>query len=127
MRGTLLMRDGEAAVEVPQLGVFPVYTTRQKEEKPSWFAAGNSVLLSIRPEKILITKRSLEGFSARLEGVVHSIVYSGRSTEYVVRIGESHTLRVFEQNEEHIAQEVIDYDDIVYLYWQQKNAVVLQR
>lgn len=127
LRGTLLLQHGAASVMVPDLGTFPVDIVRQRGENATWLVHGREVLLSIRPEKILITKRSLEGFSAKLEGVVHSIVYSGRSTEYTVRIGNSFSLRVFEQNEEHIAQEVIDYDDKVYIYWQQKNVVVLER
>ena len=124
--GTLALTDETAQVVVPHLGVFPVDIARHKEEGASWLEHGRAVLLSIRPEKIFITKRSLEGFTTKLTGTVQSIVYSGRSTEYNVRIG-NFMLKVFEQNEEHIAQEVIDYDDIVNLYWQQKNVVVLER
>jgi len=127
LRGKLVLVDETAQVIVPDLGMFPVDIVRQKEENFGWLINDRTVLLSIRPEKILITKRSLEGYAAKLEGIVHSIVYSGRSTEYIVRVGDSFTLRVFEQNEEHIAQEVIDYDDKVYLYWHQKNVVVLER
>jgi spermidine/putrescine transport system ATP-binding protein len=36
-------------------------------------------------------------------------------------------LQVFEQNEEHFPHEVIDYDDMVYLYWQKENVVMLER
>lgn len=132
LRGTLSLVDGvtqgdAAQVIVPDLGAFPVDVSRQKEEKAAWLVHDRKALLSIRPEKIFITKRSLEGFTTKLEGTVESIVYSGRSTEYAVRINPAVVLRVFEQNEEHIAQEVIDYDDKVYLYWQQKNVVVLER
>lgn len=127
LRGSLALVDGSAHVVVPDLGIFPVDVARQKEEKAAWIEHDRTVLLSIRPEKIFITKRSLDGFTTKLEGVVQSIVYSGRSTEYNVRIGNNFVMRVFEQNEEHIAQEVIDYDDKVYLYWQQKNVVVLER
>ena len=35
-------------------------------------------------------------------------------------------LQVFEQNEEHFPQEVIDYDNEVHLYWQKENAVILE-
>ena len=126
LNGILSIVDDSAHVVVHDLGIFPVDVARHKEENFAWLHHDRKVLLSIRPEKIFITKRSLTGFSTKLEGVVQSIVYSGRSTEYNVRVG-SFLLRVFEQNEEHIAQEVIDYDDKVYLYWQQKNVVVLER
>ena len=36
-------------------------------------------------------------------------------------------VHVFEQNEEHFPQEVIDYDDEVNLYWQKENVVLLER
>jgi spermidine/putrescine transport system ATP-binding protein len=127
LRGTLEFVDDVAHVMVPDLGVFPVDVARHKDEKAQWLVPGRKALLSIRPEKIFITKRSLEGFTTKLSGTVETIVYSGRSTEYNVRISPTCVLRVFEQNEEHIAQEVIDYDDKVYLYWQQKNVVVLER
>lgn len=122
LKGTLSITDQGAQVVIPDLGAFPVDVSRHQG-----LQHGRKALLSIRPEKIFISKRSLEGFTSKLEGTVQSIVYSGRSTEYSVRISPTVVLRVFEQNEEHIAQEVIDYDDKVYLYWQQKNVVVLER
>ncbi|HVX00789.1 MAG TPA: TOBE domain-containing protein, partial [Candidatus Babeliaceae bacterium] len=84
-------------------------------------------ILSIRPEKILISKQPKEGFSNSLKGIVESIVYHGRSTEYNVRLKNGDKLQVFEQNEEHFPQEVIDYDNEVFLYWQKENGVVLER
>ena len=83
--------------------------------------------MSLRPEKVEITKKPLEGFSNQVQGVVKSIVYHGRSTQYNVRLKNDYLLQVFEQNEEHFPQEVIDYDDVVYLYWQKENVVLLER
>ncbi len=88
---------------------------------------GSALLLSVRPEKIYITKQPTHGFSAMLKGSVYSIVYHGRSTQYNVRLKSGMTVAVFEQNEEHFPQEVFDYDNEVYLYWQKENAVVLER
>ena len=83
--------------------------------------------MSIRPEKIEISKKKLEGFSNELQGIVEAIVYYGRSTQYNVRLKNDHLLQVFEQNEEHFPREVIDYDDTVYLYWQKENVVLLEK
>ena len=69
----------------------------------------------------------MTGFSNQLEGTVASIVYHGRSTQYNVRLSNNQIVQVFEQNEEHFPQEVIDYDDAVYLYWQKENVVLLER
>ncbi len=92
-----------------------------------WAVYGKHAMLSVRPEKIDISKSPLEGFSNCLQGMVASIVYHGRSTQYNVRLGNGQLVHVFEQNEEHFPKEVIDYDDQVYLYWQKENAVLLER
>ena len=85
------------------------------------------MIMSIRPEKIFISKKEAKNFSNVLKGTVQSIVYHGRSTQYNVVLSNKTRLQVFEQNEEHFAQEVIDYDNEVYLYWQKENAVLLQK
>lgn len=113
----------EIIVDLPGLGDVRVYAPDRKD----WMVKGNDVFLSIRPEKILITKKEAEGFSNYLAGTVESIVYHGRSTQYNVRLKNGFLLQVFEQNEEHFPKEEIDYDDVVHLYWQKENAVLLKR
>jgi spermidine/putrescine transport system ATP-binding protein len=125
--GVLALVEDSAHVVVSGFGTFPVEVSRRGRPKPDWMENGRKVLLSIRPEKILITKKSLEGFGAKLSGVVESIVYHGRSTQYNVRINDDYLVRAFEQNEEHRERLEIDYRDSVYLYWQQENVVVLER
>ncbi len=93
----------------------------------SWAVEGAQALMSVRPEKIEISKTKLEGFANELQAKVEAIVYHGRSTQYNVRLANNMLLQVFEQNEEHFPHEVIDYDDIVYLYWQKENVVMLEQ
>jgi len=112
-------------IDVPDVGTFfldvPV-------EKASVIDSGRPVLMSLRPEKVFISKKPVEGFSNAVTGTIKSIVYYGRSTQYLVSINAGgYVMQVFEQNEEHFPQEVIDYDDRVYLYWQKENVVVLER
>jgi spermidine/putrescine transport system ATP-binding protein len=83
--------------------------------------------MSLRPEKIEISKGTLTGFSNHVCGTIRTIMYHGSSTRYGVQIGGNIIVRVFEQNEEHFPQEVIDYDDEVHLYWQKENVVLLER
>ena len=90
-----------------------------------WAVDGANGLLTIRPEKILITKKENPGFSNYLKGIVVSIIYTGRSTFYEVLVGET-KIKVFEQNDEHIEKEEIDYDEEVYLYWQKENTLALE-
>jgi ABC-type Fe3+/spermidine/putrescine transport system ATPase subunit len=103
--------------------MFEVVNSKGKE----WMRHGNTIFMSIRPEKIEISKTPMTGFSNMLEGTVQSIVYHGRSTQYNIQLKNNKIVQVFEQNEEHFPQEVIDYDDSVFLYWQKENVVLLEK
>lgn len=121
--GTLVSREGAYQIELPELGVFEVAIPVGK----AWIRPQAKICMSLRPEKIEISKSPREGFSNLLKGIVEAIVYHGRSTQYDIRLKNGKSVRVFEQNEEHFPQEVIDYDDQVYLYWQKDNVVLLER
>lgn len=110
-------------ITVDGLKDFEVVVSRNK----AWARSGAKLLMSIRPEKIMMSKKNLQGFSNVVKGVIKAIVYHGRSTQYNVKVGENHILQVFEQNEEHFVQDVFDYEDEVNLYWQKENVVVLER
>ena len=62
-----------------------------------------------------------------IPGMVESIVYHWRSTQYNVRLKNGMRIQVFEQNEEHFPLQVINEDDTVNLCWQKENVVILQR
>ena len=88
---------------------------------------GDEACIGIRPEKIQISKKILEGFSNSVTGVVQAIIYQGRFTQYSIRLQNGYVLQVFEQNEKHFEGDVIDYDDYVYIYWQKENAMLLKK
>ncbi|HEV2601089.1 MAG TPA: ABC transporter ATP-binding protein [Candidatus Babeliales bacterium] len=121
--GTVRLSSGEAAIHIPELGSLPISLDRNSNMAHE----GASVAMSIRSEKIDISKTPLTGFSNHLQGTVESIVYHGRSTQYNVRLSPQHLVQVFEQNEEHFVTETIDYDDRVHLYWQKENVVMLEK
>ncbi len=123
LTGTLVLFDNVYKIELPDLGTFEISVTASKP----WVRPSLKVFMSLRPEKIEISKSKHEGFSNMLKGKVEAIVYHGRSTQYDVRLKNGMRIRVFEQNEEHFPQEVIDYDDYVFLYWQKENVVLLNR
>ena len=123
IHGILRNFDKEPVIEVPELGLFQIYIPTKKD----WMRDGGKITMSIRPEKIFISKTpETEHFSNTLQGTVHSIVYHGRSTQYNILLSNHMMLQVFEQNEEHFPHEHIDYDDKVYLYWQKENVVLLE-
>lgn len=117
------VEDNLFDVEVEGLGSFGVYAPREK----NWMIPGGFAFMSIRPEKIEISKTKLEGFANHLEGKVIDIIYSGRATQYNVELENEKIIKVFEQNEEHFPQENIDYYDKVNLYFQKENVVLLER
>ncbi len=123
LSGMLRDLQGDPKIQIPDLGSFRLDIPQKKE----WMQEGCHMMMSIRPEKIFISKKEAKNFSNSLKGTVHSIVYHGRSTQYNVILKNQMRLQVFEQNEEHFPQEVIDYDNEVFLYWQKENAVVLEK
>jgi len=84
------------------------------------------VYLSIRPEKVELSKSPLIGFTNHVVGTVSAIIYHGRSTQYNIALVNGTVMQVFEQNEEHFPKETIDYDDVVNVYWQTENSVLLK-
>ena len=89
--------------------------------------AGQKVLISVRPEKIIISKNSLKGFDDHLQGVVESVIFHGRSTQFFVILDTGKKVQVFEQNEDHLAKPEIDYEDKVNLYWNKNHSVLLPK
>lgn len=121
-RGTLLFENDKRYLEVPSLDKIAVAI----DDSKLWVQEGRELILSLRPEKIEISKETEKGFSNALTGVVDSIIYHGRATEYLVEVPDK-MLNVFEQNEEHFARDVISEGDRVKLYWQKENAVLLEK
>ncbi len=121
--GKLRNLDTDPTIDIPDLGRFQIYIPKKKE----WMKEEYDLVMSIRPEKIFISKTEAKNFSNQVKGIVHSIVYHGRSTQYNVVLENKMKIQVFEQNEEHFPHEDIDYDDEVYLYWQKENAVLLEK
>lgn len=117
------LSTGAPEIEIPDLGNFKIDIPQKKE----WMVEGCSMQMSIRPEKILISKKPVSNFSNHLTGTVQAIVYHGRSTQYNILLNNQMRLQVFEQNEEHFPQQEIDYDNVVNLYWQKENAVILEK
>ncbi len=115
--------NGRQTLLVDGIGHLEVVVSRSKP----WVTEGKTLLMSLRPEKIMMSKRELSNFSNVIKGIVKSIVYHGRSTQYNISVADRYIVQVFEQNEEHFPQDSIDYDDEVFLYWQKENVVVLER
>lgn len=123
LHGVLKVADGIDEINVNGLGQFKIFIPNRK----TWMVDGAKVVMSIRPEKIYITKQNMSDFSNVLRATVEAIIYHGRSTQYNVKLSNGEILQVFAQNDEHFPQEVIDYDNVVNLYWQKENVVILEQ
>ena len=121
--GILWVSQAGSAVEVEGLGRLDVTVPENKR----WLCNGSQLFMSIRPEKIEISKHTLSGFSNYLQGEVIAVIYHGRSTQYTLRLANEMLLQVFEQNEEHFPRDVIEQGDTAHLYWQKDNVVLLER
>jgi len=123
IEGILHVSGLDFELEVENLGNFLVHSPSKK----SWFISGRRIFMSLRPEKIFISKKEKEGFSNHLVGKVVNIVYQGRFTQYQVKLKNGKLFTVFEQNEEHFPQEDIRVSEKVHLYFQKENVVLLER
>lgn len=121
--GKISKNAENTTMHVALLGAFNLMVPKDAD----WIVDGADALLSIRPEKVRISKQKLEHFSNCVEGTVDSIIYHGRSTQYNVSLQNDMIMSVFDQNDEHFAAHDIDYDNKVYLYWQKENAVLLKK
>ncbi len=122
--GTFLDLDSDTQlIQVPELGKFHIQILNKKR----WMHEDGRAIMSLRPEKIFISrsKKGSEQFENITEGIVQSIVYYGRSTQYNVLVKNQFLLQVFEQND--FQSESITYDDKVYLFWKKDNAVILEK
>lgn len=119
--GTIQSSEANEGAIATTFGVLTVAIDPTK----AWARVGRTVILSVRPEKIEISKQEQEGFSNHLQGVIDAMIYHGRSTEYLVNIN-GRRVNVFEQNEEHFLRDNMNEGDLVHLYWQKENAVLLE-
>ena len=121
MKGEFGIKGDDAYVDVKDLGKFGV------EASDTQIATGTDVYMSVRPEKLVIKKKLDSTYDNHVEGTVDAIVFHGYSTLYHVRLKNDFKIIVFEQNSKHTAHERIDYDDHVYVHWDEDVVVILER
>jgi spermidine/putrescine transport system ATP-binding protein len=123
LNGTLVGHDNNHVfLAVQELGTFTV--TLPKDAR--WVVDGALVVMSIRPEKIELSLKRLEAYVNCIQGIIEAIIYHGRSTQYNVRVLPDLVIRVFLQNEEHSARDVVTYDDTVYVHWHADSVVLFK-
>jgi spermidine/putrescine transport system ATP-binding protein len=91
---------------------------------------GQSVKVSLRPEKIKITKKVPKEYANQklniFEGVVEDTIYLGNQTKYTVRIDNSY-IKVFKQHIRYLLDEdIIEWKDKVYIWWFADDSYILK-
>jgi putrescine transport system ATP-binding protein len=88
-------------------------------------AVGSLVYVSLRPEKILITKEPFGVEYNILSGVVDEISYWGDVSMYHIQLESKQIIQVMVPNLLRGASRPITWNDKVYLHWKPQNGVVL--
>jgi spermidine/putrescine transport system ATP-binding protein len=90
---------------------------------------GESVHLSLRPEKLRIScdKPELNNRCNCLQGIVEDVVYKGDHTKFWVRI-EGHRLGVIQQHGRFLLDtQPIEWKDKVWVWWHADDSFILER
>jgi putrescine transport system ATP-binding protein len=88
-------------------------------------AVGSLVYVSLRPEKILISKEPFDVEYNVLSGVVDEISYWGDVSMYHIQLESKQIIQVMVPNLLRGASRPITWNDKVYLHWKPQNGVVL--
>ncbi len=96
-------------------------------DEPARLTPGQRVWIALRPEKIRLTKRPVEGAQVnQLQGTVWELGYLGNRSTYRIKTRTGKIVTVFAQNDRRTAEWSIDWSDEVFLSWTEGCAVVLQ-
>ncbi len=90
---------------------------------------GTKVWIAVRPEKITLSKTPLDVTTNQLKGVVVDIGYHGKTSTYRIRIINDQIIEVSVPSQKRPKgdRQSIDWDEEIYMNWDQSNAVVLMK
>lgn len=113
--------DGLAQVEVPAMQ--SVVTARATQG----VAAGQSITLALRPEKIAISREKPESINA-VEGTVSDLGYFGKDSLYKVQLGSGTIISVNSVNARRASENerVAAWEDKVWLSFDPASAILLK-
>ena len=90
---------------------------------------GTKVWVAVRPENIALSKTAFDATKNQLKGVVVDIGYHGKTSTYRIRISNDQMIEVSVPNPKRPKgdRQLIDWDEEIYLNWDQSSAVVLMK
>ncbi len=85
-----------------------------------------SVAVAVRPEKIFISKEPPESADRiSIKGIVLDLGYFGNLSLYRVRLSSGKIIEVSAQNRRREARRTVEWDDEVFLSWDQSSTILL--
>jgi spermidine/putrescine transport system ATP-binding protein len=123
-QGAIVSLSGDlAAIDAPPFGRI-IATNRMSAKK------GDHCILTVRPEKIRISKNEPQQENSRrncLVGEVKEIIYSGFQSVYFVTINGADALRVSRQHINYSNDErSISFYDRVYVWWEASDGFIVE-
>ena len=89
---------------------------------------GEKITLSLRPEKIAVSRRSPSSQSDFniLKGKIEDILYLGTHTQYIIKVGDQF-FKVFSQHKKvYFDDTALDWEENVFLYWHDTDSFVIK-
>ena len=87
---------------------------------------GDLCWIAVRPEKIFINKNQpAEPGRTVLKGIVEDLGYFGNLSVYRVRLANGTILQVSGQNRVRTAKLTVEWDDEVFISWDERSAILL--
>lgn len=119
-----LPSENYVVVEFPLLGRIVCY-----RDKP--VNVGDTVLVTLRPEKIRITHNKPAFTDSTpvniLHGKVDEAIYMGYQTKYFIRTDGGYILRVYKQHASYLLDEkIIQWKDEVFLFWNPDDSFIVE-
>lgn len=121
---TAILSDEYIVVDFPSLGRVICY-----QDKP--VNIGDTVLITLRPEKIRVMHNKPTVSEEIPENVVHGIVdeviYMGYQTKYFIKLDAGYILKVYKQHVSYLLDErIIKWKDEVFLYWDPDDSFIVE-
>jgi spermidine/putrescine transport system ATP-binding protein len=122
-RVTSIIDQYHAEIAIDGLGSIQAFLDKPVE-------IGNTVKLTIRPEKLRITTdkpQKTHDHINVLQGVVDEIIYSGFQSKFFVKANNDMVFRVFKQHLKFFTDEKsINWKDTVYIWWIPKDGFIVE-
>ncbi len=125
--GNVNLLDGQLSVDEPDRCAVATALGEVQVGHSLSGAVGMAVAVAVRPEKISIGKQRPEGVRANLfTGRVKEIAYFGSYNTYIVVTPQGKTVKITEPNGSRHELLDITWEDDVFFWWDNTDAVVLR-